>query len=143
MQQPALAKAIKNDEWISGEEEDVKDPSPLPSLPGYHVLIRPVSIKTTPKGGILIPDSTKDDMAFLTTVGRVLSVGDLAYQDEVKFPKGPWCKIGDYVCYGKHAGVKIQYKGVRLILLFDDQIMVRVGNPKHLDPTFNLTSFSD
>jgi hypothetical protein len=54
MQQPALAKAIKNDEWISSTEEEVKDPSPLPFLPGYHVLIRPVTIKATTKGGILI-----------------------------------------------------------------------------------------
>jgi|TARA_Y100000310_G_scaffold85254_1_gene82072 co-chaperonin GroES (HSP10) len=140
MQQPALAKAIKNDEWISSTEEEVKDPSPLPFLPGYHVLIRPVTIKATTKGGILIPDSTKDDMAYLTTVGRVLMLGDLAYQDEAKFSAGPWCSTGDYVCYGKHAGVKMLYKGVRLLLLFDDQVMMRVENAKYLDPTFNLSA---
>ena len=54
MQQPALSKAIKNDMWISGEEEEVSDPSPLPSIPGYHVLIRPVSIKTKTKGGVVV-----------------------------------------------------------------------------------------
>ena len=60
MQQPALSKSIKNDQWISGEEEEVKDPTPLPSIPGFNVLIRPVSIKAKTKGGILLPDSTKD-----------------------------------------------------------------------------------
>jgi co-chaperonin GroES (HSP10) len=78
-------------------------------------------------------------MAFLTTVGRVLALGGLAYQDEAKFSTGPWCSIGDYVCYGKHAGVKMLYKGVRLLLLFDDQVMMRVENAKYLDPTFNLS----
>jgi hypothetical protein len=34
------------------------------------------------------------------------------------------------------------YKGVRLILLFDDQIVMRVEDPKDLDPTFNLTKGS-
>ena len=140
MQQPALAKAIKNDEWISGVEEEVKDPSPLPFLPGYHVLVRPVTVKATTKGGILIPDSTKDDMAYLTTVGRVLALGDLAYQDEGKFPSGPWCTVGDYVCYGKHSGLKMQYKGVKLLLLFDDQVMLKVENARDLDPTFNLAN---
>ena len=73
MQQLALNKAIVNDKWISGEEEEVSDPSPLPIIPGYHVLVRPVSVKKETKGGILLPDSTKDDMAYLTTVGRVIT----------------------------------------------------------------------
>jgi len=36
------------------------------------------------------------------------------------------------------AGTKLFYKGVRLILLFDDQITMKVEDPKDLDPTFNL-----
>jgi co-chaperonin GroES (HSP10) len=140
MQQPAFSKAIKNDQWISGEEEEVKDPSPLPQIPGFYVLIRPVSIKAKTKGGIILPDSTVDDISYLTTVGRVLTVGTLAYHDKEKFPTGPWCKEGDYVCYGKHTGVKMLYKGIKLLLLFDDQIMLKVDNPKDLDPTFNLSN---
>ena len=140
MQQVALQKAIKNDESISGEEEDVKDPFPLPDMPGYTVLIRPISVKSKTKGGILLPDSTKDDISYLTTVGKVLAVGDLAYKDKPKFPKGDWCKVGDYVCYGKHAGTKLIYKGIKLLLLYDDQVMMRVDSPKDLDPTFNLSN---
>jgi co-chaperonin GroES (HSP10) len=140
MQQPALQRAIKNDQWISGDEDNVSDPSPLPTIPGYNVLVRPVSIKAKTKGGILLPDSTVDDMSYLTTVGKVLAVGNLAYQDKDKFPSGSWCEVGDYVCYGKHAGVKMIYKGVKLILLYDDQIMLKVENPKDLDPTFNLSN---
>ena len=140
MQQVQLAKSIKNDQWIS---EDKIDPVTLPELPGFHILVRPVSIKEKTKGGILIPDSTKDDMAYLTTVGKVLGLGDLAYEDKDKFPKGAWCKVGDYVCYGKHSGQKIKYKGVRLILLFDDQVIMKVEHPKVLDPTFNLSASSN
>ena len=92
----AASNALKNDEWIT--DEDIADPNPLPEIPGYHILVRPVSVKSATKGGILLPDSTKSDMAYLTTVGRVLKVGDLAYKDE-KFANGPWCKEGDFVCY--------------------------------------------
>ena len=137
MQQVNLGNSIKNDLWITDPIEQ-PDPDVLPSLPGFHVLVRPVSVKSLTKGGIIIPDSTKEDMAYLTTIGKVLSLGDLAYGDRDKFPKGSWCKEGDYVCYGKHTGTKLFYKGVRLILLFDDQIMLRVENPADLDPTFNL-----
>ena len=141
MQQVNLGNSIKNDLWITDPIEQ-PDPDVLPSLPGFHVLIRPVSVKSLTKGGIIIPDSTKEDMSYLTTIGKVLSLGDLAYGDRDKFPKGSWCKEGDYVCYGKHTGTKLFYKGVRLILLFDDQIMLRVENPADLDPTFNLSAGS-
>jgi co-chaperonin GroES (HSP10) len=140
MQQVHMGKGIKNDLWITKVE--TSDPMILPELPGYHVLIRPISVKSITKGGIFIPDSTKDDMSYLTTVGKVLALGDLAYKDSDKFPNGAWCKKNDYVCYGKHAGQKLFYKSVRLILLFDDQIILRVEDPKDLDPTFNLTKGS-
>jgi len=133
----AASSALKNDEWITDAE--IQDPTPLPKIPGYHILVRPVSVKGKTKGGILLPDSTKSDMAYLTTVGRVLKVGDLAYQDD-KFSDGAWCKEGDYICYGKHSGSKFMYKGVQLLLIFDDDVKMVVEDAKDLDPTFNLTS---
>ena len=142
MREQHLGKAVKNDAWITDKKE-VAASEVLPELPGYHVLIRPVSVKSKTKGGIIIPDSTKDDISYLTTVGRVIALGDLAYLDKEKFPAGAWCKVGDYVSYGKLIGTKLFYKGVRFILLFDDQITMRLEDPKDLDPTFNLSSMSN
>jgi co-chaperonin GroES (HSP10) len=138
MQQAHLGKTIKNDMWITNEEDEAT-PDVLPELPGFHVLVRPVSVKETTKGGIIIPNSTREDMSYLTTVGKVIKLGSLAYNDTDKFPKGPWCKEGDYICYAKHAGQKIQYKEVKMILLYDDQVIMKVEDPKYLDPTFNLS----
>ena len=133
-----MERAVNNNEWI--ENEDKPDPEVLPHLPGYHILVRPVSVKNKTKGGLLLPDSVKDDVAYLTTVGKVLSIGDLAYKDEDKFPNGKWCDVGDYVCYARHAGQKLYYKGVRLLLLFDDQVMMKVDEPTNLDMTYNLAN---
>jgi co-chaperonin GroES (HSP10) len=140
MQQVHLGKALKNDLWI--ESKETPDPDILPELPGFHILVRPISIKSETKGGILLPDSTKEDISYLTTVGKVLTIGDIAYLDKEKFPTGAWCQVGDHVCYAKHAGTKLFYQGVRLILLYDDQIIMKVIDPKDLDPTFNLTKGS-
>nr|ASN63687.1 co-chaperonin GroES [uncultured virus] len=133
----SYSNALKNDEWITDAE--VPDPNPLPEVPGYHILVRPVSVKSATKGGIILPDSIKSDMAYLTTVGRVLKVGTLAYADD-KFKGRPWCKEGDYVCYGKHTGNKFFYRGVQLLLIFDDDVKMVVSDSKDLDPTYNLSN---
>ena len=126
MMNPQLGKAITNDAWIT--EGDITDPSELPHIPGFHLLIRPVSVKL------------KDDIAYLTTVGRVLKVGDLAYGDTDKFPKGAWCKEGDFVCYGKLTGTKFVYQGIKMLLIFDDQVLMTVKDPTILDTTVNLVA---
>jgi len=138
MQAVAMDKAMLNDEWITNGE--APDPEVLPHIPGYHLLVRPVSIKKATKGGIILPDSTVNDISYLTTVGKVLAIGDLAYKDKDKFLNGPWCSVGDYVCYGKHTGQKFFYKGVRMLILFDDQISMVLDDPKTLDPTYNLSN---
>ena len=43
MQNIKYGNAVKNDDWIT--ENNVPDPDPLHKLPGYHVLIRPFSIR--------------------------------------------------------------------------------------------------
>mgnify|MGYP003624236189 FL=1 len=139
MQVTSMGKSISNSDWISDEDNDIKKEE-LPELPGYYVLVKPVSIKKETKGGIILPDTVRDDIAYLTTVGKVLKLGDLAYDDKEKFPLGSWCEEGDYVAYGKLIGQKFVYKGVKLLLLFDDQIIMKVDNPVSLDPTFNLSN---
>lgn len=138
MQQPSMGRATKNSEWIT--DDTVADPDVLPHIPGFHILVRPISIKEKTKGGLLLPDSVRDDIAYLTTVGKVLAVGKDAYKDTNRYPNGAWCKEGDYVCYGKHSGQKFFYKGIKLLLLTDDQISMIVEDPKELDPTFNLSN---
>jgi len=134
--EPKMAGAIMNADWVT--DEDTPDPTPLPTIPGYRILVRPMRVQGKTKGSILLPDSFRDDMNYLTTVGRVVAVGDLAYADKDKFPAGPWCQTGDFVCYGKMNGQKIRYKGVNMILLYDDQVVMRLENPADIDPMFNI-----
>lgn len=138
MQLPAMQNSIDNADWITPKavKLNIKE---LPDIPGYHVMIRPISLREKTKGGIYLPDKVVDDISYLTTIGQVIKLGDLAYEDSEKFPKGKWCEVGDYVCYGKHTGQKFVYKGIKLLLLFDDQIIMQVEDPKYLDTTYNLS----
>ena len=136
--QPNMGKATINDQWIT--DNVVDDPDVLPELPGYHILIRPLSVRSETKGGIIMPDSLKDDIQYLTTVGRVAKVGELAYKDKQKFSEGAWCSKGDFVCYGKHTGQKFLYKGIRYLLIYDDQVIMKISDPSEVDPLYSLVA---
>ena len=136
--QPNMGKATTNDQWIT--DNVVDDPDILPELPGYHILIRPLSVRSETKGGIIMPDSLKDDIQYLTTVGKVVKIGELAYKDKHKFSEGAWCSVGDFVCYGKHTGQKFLYKGIRYLLIYDDQVIMKINDPSEVDPMYSLVA---
>ena len=62
MQQVSMAKSIKNDMWIS--DEDKLNPDVLPDLPGYHILVRPVSI------GLLLALSFREEILIIRSQGK-------------------------------------------------------------------------
>ena len=116
-------------DWASPIE--TPDPSPLPRLPGWHILVRPLSAPQKTRGGILVPDSVAADHDFLITVGRVLVVGDLAYGAD-EFKGRTWTKPGDIVVWGRHVGRKIRYQGIKLVVLEDKNILLVTDSPANL-----------
>lgn len=129
-----LDHAITNDDWIT--EDSVPDPSPLPRVPGVGILVRPVPVRRQSEGGILLPAQFRESMEYLNTVGRVLALGELAFLDEDVYKKGPWCKPGDFITYGKYAGNKFYWKGVKLLVVPARAIELVVDKPEYLDSNF-------
>lgn len=117
MIQDVTSKANNNAQWYSAG--DKPDPSPLPIVRGYKLLIRPIAPPTkTSRGGIIIPEQTLEVQGFTRAVGRVLAMGEKAYDDKGE----PWCQVGDTVLYGRHVGMKFIYGGIYLLILNDDEI---------------------
>jgi len=54
----------------------------------------------------------------------------LAYQDEQKFPTGPWCEDGDWVLFGRYAGSRFDIEGGEVKILNDDEIIAKVEDPE-------------
>lgn len=129
-----LDGAIANDQWISADE--VADPSPLPRIPGVGILVRPVPIRRKSAGGIIIPQTVREDREYLNTVGRVLALGELAFSDESVYKKGPWVKPGDHIVYTKFAGQKFWWMGVKLLIIKPGAIEMIVDAPEYLDANF-------
>lgn len=129
-----LDGSIPNDQWMTDDE--VADPSPLPRIPGVGILVRPVPIRRKTSGGILLPDNFRQDREYLNTVGRVLALGELAFEDREIYKNGRWVKPGDFIVYSKFAGSKLYWKGVKLLLIKPATIELVVDNPELLDANF-------
>lgn len=129
-----LDAAIANDQWVT--DNDVPDPSPLPRIPGVGILVRPVPVRHKSAGGILIPDTVREDREHLNTVGRVLALGELSFSDADVYKNGPWVKPGDYIVYAKFAGQKFWWRGVKLLVIKPGAIELIVEKPEYLDANF-------
>ena len=150
--------AVSNDDWITEEERE--DPKPLPRVVGWNVLVRPLAIRRKTKGGIHLPDKMRDDLQQVTTVGRVLAVGPLAFQRkdmyqrrqreiplgedktnyEEYFEFSPWYGVGDFVTYARYAGVKYVYRGVKLILMQENEVQMVINSPNDVDPSYGYST---
>jgi len=114
---------INNDSWAT--DNDVPTPDKIPQPVGYRILIRPRGSIEKTKGGIILTDSSKNDQSYLNSVGQIIAMGDECYSDRKK----PWCKVGDWVIFGRYAGARISVQKVKMVLLNDDEIIATLESP--------------
>ena len=113
-----------NESWATNN--DVPTPEKVPKPVGYRILIRPRGTIEKTKGGIILTDSSKEDQSYLNSVGQIIAMGDECYSDRKK----PWCKVGDWVIFGRYAGARISVQKVKMVLLNDDEIIATLENPE-------------
>lgn len=128
--------AAGREEWMS--EDTLPDPDPLPEVKGWNIIVRPVPVRGKTKGSIILPTKVQDDMRYLSNVSRVLKLGPLCYNDERKFGPEPWCKEGDLIVTPKFSGAKFTYKGIKLNLISETDVLMVLKNSEDIDPTTNL-----
>ena len=114
-------------EWAS--DPNVPDPKGIEAI-GHRLVVRPVPAVTKTKSGLVLPASSVDEQEFKTSVGRLISVGPNAWKRADLSPA--WCEVGDCVMYGTYAGQRFTFKGVKLVVLNDDNLMAKVDDPDGL-----------
>jgi co-chaperonin GroES (HSP10) len=115
---------ISNEQWAT--DNDVPTPEKVPAPVGYRVLIRPRGVIEKTKGGIYLTDSNKETQSYLNSVGQVIAMGPECYSDRKK----PWCKVGDWVVFGRYAGAKVSVQKVKMVIINDDEILATLDNPE-------------
>tara|TARA_Y100001951_G_C11206421_1_gene220292 strand:+ start:295 stop:663 length:369 start_codon:yes stop_codon:yes gene_type:complete len=114
---------IKSEIWAT--EDSVPTPTKVPQPVGYRILIRPRGAIEKTKGGIILTDRNREEQAYLNSVGQVIAMGPDCYSDRKK----PWCKINDWVIYGRYAGAKISVQKVKMVIINDDEILATLESP--------------
>ena len=122
----------------------VVDPLMAPFGARVLVQLRAVKEKVT-SSGIYIPEEVKETEKWNTMIGKVISIGDLAFKkrDTMEpWPEGAWAKVGDFVRVPKWGGDRweIDYKddrgiaGKALFTFFNDHELIgRVtGDPRDI-----------
>lgn len=122
----AAGRESRSEEWLNPEDIEIPAGMPQPQL--WRMLIAPVQPKAESKGGIVLPDQVLDNTEMLTYFGKVMAMGSMAGK------KADWqgydIKVGDWVVFGRYAGQRFEYQGVKLILINDDEVLAKAEGPK-------------
>jgi co-chaperonin GroES (HSP10) len=115
---------------IKMPEGEVRGAKQLPEPKGFKILIALPELEEKTDGGIYLPEQVRSTEALATVVGFVMKMGDLCYQDEKKFPNGPWCNEGDWVLFRAFSGTRIKIHGKEFRLINDDMVEAVVEDPR-------------
>jgi co-chaperonin GroES (HSP10) len=108
---------------------------------GHRLTVRPDKLENSEAAetkqkaeqiGLVIPEKIKDELESQATRDRasvdqgiVLTIGKTAFRD---FGGEPWCEVGDYIAYARHAGkfVKDPDTGEDILVLNDEDCIAKI-----------------
>lgn len=117
-------------------EEHLGFPRPRPC--GYHmavkIYVRPEDMyKVKGEDGVertlYVPQVATANDKFRSCVGLVLAQGSQCYNKVKERGEEPWCKVGDWVVFARNAGPQVNYRGIPISYIPDDQIFDVVADP--------------
>lgn len=95
----------------------------------YNIAIRLYSPPSKTKGGMIIPDTIRDNAQYHTCAGLVVGIAPGCYKERKYGETNPACKVGDWVVIARHSGLRIKYKGLPLFSVKEDAIEAVIDNP--------------
>jgi co-chaperonin GroES (HSP10) len=123
-----LSQAVDLSAVLDKTDEDKATQLPDPS--GYRILCAIPEIEEKHESGILKADITMHHEEVLSTVFFVVKMGPDCYKDAVRFPNGPWCKVGDFVLARPNSGTRLKIHGREFRIINDDSVEGTVLDPR-------------
>ena len=129
----ALEESLKK---AADEEEANRNKPPegdsLPQPTGWRIVVLPFQPKRMTKGGIHIGETAAERQHLATVCGLVLAMGADCYTDKQKYPRGPWCKKGDWVMFARYAGSRFKIEGGEVRILNEDEVLATIQDPEQI-----------
>ena len=113
--------------------EEPKTASQLPEPKGYKLLIALPEPDEVTEGGIIKAKQTMEIEEIGSICGFVLKMGPDAYEDEKKFPHGPYCNEGDWILMRSYSGTRFKIHGKEFRLINDDSVEAVVEDPRGIE----------
>ena len=134
---PKVKLALEESLKKSADEEEANRNKPpegdsLPQPTGWRILVLPFQPKRITKGGVHIADTAAERQHVATVCGLVLEVGPDCYRDKERYPRGPWCKKGDWVMFARYAGSRFKIEGGEIRILNEDEILATIQDPEQI-----------
>ena len=118
----ALAKEIETIESRKANQ--------LPEPKGYKILIALPDPEKEFDGGILKSNTTLYEEEIGSIGGFVLKLGPDCYNDERRFPSGPFCSKGDWILMRSYSGTRFKVHGKEFRLINDDSVEAVIEDPR-------------
>ena len=126
----ALPDGTEYEVTTSKPEEETHTAHQLPDPSGYKLLIALPSSEEKTEGGIIKADATRYAEEVGSIVGVVLKLGPDAYQDEKRFPNGPYCKKDDCILMRSYSGTRFTVHGQEFRLINDESVEATIEDPR-------------
>ena len=117
---------------LVGVKKSKKEEPKLPKPTGWRLLVLPFKMKEKTKGGLVLAETTLERQQVASQVGLVIAMGPQCYNDEERYPEGPWCKEKDWVMFARYAGSRIKIDGGEMRLLNDDEVLATIDSPEDI-----------
>lgn len=101
-------------------EEQINKSGIIPT--GGHLLVLADKVEEMTKGGIYLPETSREKEQQAATVGTLIAVGTGAWTD---LDDGkPWAAVGDRISYSRYAGVTMKGQdGEDYVLINDNDVL--------------------
>ena len=123
-------KTVEKIEEQTPEEVAVPIAKQLPEPSGYRILIALPEADEKTEGGIIKAASLVERESVGSICGFVMKLGPDAYNDERRFPNGPYCEEGDWILMRSYTGTRFLVHGKEFRLINDDSVEAVVQDPR-------------
>lgn len=130
----ALLKLIKDSAKVSPEDWDFANfygfNPPRPVGPYMAIQLHKNTLSET----IEIAQETRNNQKWISNVGRVIALGSACFKGEQfkHWNDNDIPKVGEWVTYKPNSGPVVKFRGIDVVIMFDDSITMKIENPDYV-----------